>query len=310
MPRTQTKASNTVASERRFYARSKAFGRFGMRIFKPQIMEHPHHHGHVEANFTRGCRLHYKIDGADIAVEPGQLVIFWANVSHQLVSVEALGEPELCNIYIPLDMFLMMPHLAELQMVLLNGAMIVCPSELCGHDMLTRWHADYRAANTERLDILKMELNALFRRMEAQGLQMIKQPWADKKAPHSSVTASGEQDESNRRSSAHIRHVVAMVRYVFDNLEQPMKNEDVTDITGLHPNYALNIFSKTMNIPLKQFILRMRLLRARGLLLESDVAISKVATESGFGSTSQFYAHFAAAYGMPPNQLRIKYIGM
>lgn len=292
MPRSQNKTSNTVASERRFYARSKAFGRFGMRVFKPQIMQHPHHHGHVEANFTRGCRLYYKMDGADITIEPGQLVIFWANVSHQLVNVEALGEPELCNIYIPLDMFLMMSQLAELQMALLNGAMVVCPSELCGHDMLMRWHSDYRAANTERLDILKMELNVLFRRMEVQGLQMIKQPWANKKAAHN-------------LASAHIRHVVAMVRYVFENLGQPMQNENVTAITGLHPNYALNIFSKAMNIPLKQFILRMRLLRARGLLLESDMAISKVATESGFGSTSQFYAHFAAAYGMPPNQLRI-----
>ena len=296
MARTPAKASSTVASERRFYARSKAFGRFGMRIFRPQIMVQPHHHGHVEANFTRGCRLHYKMDGADISVEPGQLVIFWANVPHQLVSVESLGEPELCNIYIPLDMFLMMPHLADLQMALLNGAMVACPPELCGHDQLMRWHSDYRAANSERLDILKMELNSLFRRMEAQGLQLIKQPWAVKKAPQT-------------LASAHIRHVVAMVRYVFENLEQPMRNEDVTEVTGLHPNYALNIFSKAMNIPLKQFILRMRLLRARGLLLESDVAISKVATESGFGSTSQFYAHFAAAYGMAPNQLRVKYVG-
>ena len=236
------------------------------------------------------------MDGADISVEPGQLVIFWANVPHQLVSIDKMGEPELCNIYIPLDMFLMMPHLAELQMALLNGAMVACPAELCGHDTLMRWHGDYRAANADRLDILKMDLNALFRRMEAQGLQMIKPPWSSQKAPHS-------------LASSHIRHVVAMVRYVFENLEQPMKNEDVTEATGLHPNYALNIFSKAMSIPLKQFILRMRLLRARSLLLESDVAISTVATESGFGSTSQFYAHFAAAYGMAPNQLRVKYVG-
>ena len=296
MTRTTAKASTTVASERRFYARSKAFGRFGMRVFKPQIMAQPHHHGHVEANFTRGCRLKYNMDGAEITVGPGQLVIFWANVPHQLIAVEPLGEPELCNIYIPLDMFLMMPHLAELQMALLNGAMAACPADLCSHDMLMRWHSDYRAANVERQDILKMELNAVFRRMEAQGLQLIKQPWASKKAPQS-------------LASAHIRHVVNMVRHVLENLDQHMKNEDVTEVTGLHPNYALNIFSRAMNIPLKQFILRMRLLRARSLLLESDVAISTVAAESGFGSTSQFYAHFAAAYGMAPNQLRIKYVG-
>ena len=296
MARTPTKASGTIASESRFYARSRAFGRFGMRIFKPHIMALPHHHGHVEVNFTRGCRLHYKMDGADIVVEPDQLVIFWANVPHQLIAIEELGVPELCNIYIPLDMFLMMPHLAELQMALLNGAMVACPHDLCSHAMLLRWHSDYRAAQAERLDILKMELNALFRRMEIQGMLMIKQPWASKRSPQ-------------LLASVHIRQVVNMVRHVLENLEQPMNNEDVTKVTGLHPNYALNIFSKAMNIPLKQFILRMRLLRARALLLESDVAISTVAEDSGFGSTSQFYAHFAAAYGMAPNQLRVKYVG-
>ena len=291
--RTLTKAMNTVASERRFYTRSKAFGRFGMRVFKPQIMLHPHHHGHVEANFTTQARLHYNVDGTHVCVDPGQMVIFWANVPHQLIAIDELGKPELCNIYIPLDMFLMMPHLAELQMALLNGAMVICPSDLCGHDLMMRWHADYRTSSAERLDLLKMELNALFRRMETQGLQLLKKPWAGIKTPQA-------------QASSHIRQVVSMVRHVLENLSQPMKNEDVTKVTGLHPNYALNIFSKAMNIPLKQFILRMRLLRARGLLLESDMAISQVANESGFGSTSQFYAHFAAAYGMAPNQLRVK----
>lgn len=110
-------------------------------------------------------------------------------------------------------------------------------------------------------------------------------------------------------ATAHIRHVVAMVRHVLENLDQPMRNEDVTEMTGFHSNYALKIFSIAMKIPLKQFILRMRLLRARSFLLESDVAIAAVAEHRGFGSTSQFYAHFAAAYGMAPNQLRIKYGG-
>ena len=109
-------------------------------------------------------------------------------------------------------------------------------------------------------------------------------------------------------SSQHIKHVVAMIRHVLDNLAQPLRNEDITAVTGLHTNYALNIFTKAMNIPLKQFVLRMRLLRARGMLLESDVAITTIAVQSGFGSTSQFYAHFSAAYGISPNQLRERYL--
>jgi len=284
-------------TERPFYRRSKAFGRFGMRIFKPQIMPEPHWHGHIEANFVRHAELKYKVDGQSITVRPDQLVIFWANVPHQLLKIPPTGveEPLLGNIYIPLDAFLMMPHLAELQIALLNGAMVACPSELCNIDLMQRWYQDYRSNDSERLDLMKMELNALFRRLSLQPLIYLRKPDLTKEATHN-------------LSSSHIRHVVTMVQYVLENITEPLRNGQVTAKTGVHPNYALAIFTRIMNIPLKQFILRMKLLRARGLLLESDIAISKVAEESGFGSTSQFYAHFSSAYGISPNRLRERYL--
>ncbi len=287
-----------IARNGRFNTRSRAFGRFGMRIFKPQIMAEPHWHGHIEANFIRHARLYYLVDGAPITIEPDQLIVFWANVPHQLVHIEATSstEPELSNIYLPLDVFLMMPHLPDFQIAMINGAMIACPPELCGHDQLLRWYQDYRSAKPERLEIMRMEMNALFRRMASIQAPSLRAPWLAKPAPHT-------------LTSSHIRHVVAMVRHVLENLDQPLTNADVTTVTGLHPNYALGIFTKVMSLPLKQFILRMRLLRARGMLLESDTAISTIAVESGFGSTSQFYAHFSAAYGTSPNQLRETYLG-
>ncbi len=128
-----------MSPERRFYSRSKAFGRFGMRIFKPTLMAHPHWHGHVEANFVRNARLHYIVDGERLVVEPNQLVLFWAGVPHQLVAVENLekSEAELCNIYLPLDTFLFMPHIANLQVALLTGGMVVFPHDLCVSDILS-----------------------------------------------------------------------------------------------------------------------------------------------------------------------------
>ncbi len=289
--------SADASSDRRFNARSRAFGRFGMRIFKPQIMAEPHWHGHIEANYIRGAKLHYLVDGAPVVIEPDQLIIFWANVPHQLLRIEPTTDsaPELCNIYLPLDMFLMMPHLPDFQIALINGAMLACAPELCTFEQLTRWYQDYRSGKPERLDIMKMELNAIFRRMAMNEAPPLRAPWLDKQAQHS-------------LSSSHIKHVVSMVRHVLENLDQHLSNAEVTAVTGLHPNYALGIFTKAMNIPLKQFILRMRLLRARGMLLESDTAITTIAVESGFGSTSQFYAHFASAYGVSPSKLRDKYL--
>ena len=106
-----------------------------------------------------------------------------------------------------------------------------------------------------------------------------------------------------------MQHVVKMVRFVLENLTEPLVNSDVTRITGLHENYALSLFSRTMRVSLKRFIIQMRLIRARAALIESSLPITTVATDAGFASISQFYSHFKASYGLAPNALRQAYVG-
>ena len=74
------------------------------------------------------------------------------------------------------------------------------------------------------------------------------------------------------------------------------------------PNYALSLFSSVMRVPIRKFIVRMRLVRARALLFESKLSIANVAFQSGFTSSSQFYAQFRRAYGVTPLELRRRLI--
>jgi AraC-like DNA-binding protein len=66
----------------------------------------------------------------------------------------------------------------------------------------------------------------------------------------------------------------------------------------------LSIFSSVMRMPMKRFIIRMRLARARALLNEGGLPVATVAASAGFGSLSQFYEAFGKAYGMTPNAAR------
>ena len=91
-----------------------------------------------------------------------------------------------------------------------------------------------------------------------------------------------------------------MVRFILENLDKPLKNAEITAVTGLHENYAIALFSRIMRIPPRQFLVRMRLMRARALLVESSMAIPSVAEASGFSSISQFYHRFREAYGVSP----------
>lgn len=284
-------------SERRFYSATKAFGRLGMRLFPAQVMDAPHWHGHLEANFLTEGTLLYAVDGQKVRVPGGRLCVFWAGIPHQLLSVERVGgrRPRLGNIYIPLDSFLFMPHLARMQVEMLAGAMIALPETLCDWAMMERWYADYRSGRTERIEVVKMELNALFRRASMEPFDYLRRPPA-------------QEAESSGLRSAHVRHVVAMVRHVLENWREPLRSAEVAAVTGLNPNYALGLFSRTMHLSLKKFIIRMRLIRARAMLMESNDAISTVAVESGFTSMSQFYLHFRKAYGDTPYQLRQNYL--
>ena len=283
--------------ERHFYATNRAFGRFGMRIFDPQTMEHPHWHGHVEANFCLHHAMGYDVDSEQVTVPAGRLAVFWAGIPHRLHTITQFGTepPKLANIYLPLDAFLMMNHIMPLQVALLGGGMILLPEALCNEDMVRRWYADYRSGDFERTEVLKMELNALFRRAFLEAPEFLRQPRND-------------QAGARALSSVHIRHVIAMVRLVLENLDKPLKNAEITAVTGLHENYALGLFTKIMQTPLRQFVLRMRLMRARALLVESSLAIASIAEASGFTSISQFYHQFKAAYGVSPNWVRTQYL--
>ncbi|WP_374431978.1 helix-turn-helix domain-containing protein [Tabrizicola sp.] len=285
--------------DRHFYSRNRAFGRFGIRIFEPELMPLPHWHGHVELNFAMNFRMDYDFDGTSLTVPEGRLVLFWAGVPHQLTGITPLGDApmRLANIYLPLDSFLQMRHIMSLQVALIGRGMIVLPQSLCDETQMQRWYADYRSGDFERAEIVKMELNALLRRAAITGFDFLRPP-------------QHEIAQDRSLGSAHVRHVIAMVRFVLENLDKPLLNAQVTAVTGLHENYALSLFSKTMQVPLKQFINRMRLMRARALLVESSTAISAVAEQCGFSSMTQFYAQFRAGYGMPPAALRQHYVRM
>jgi AraC-like DNA-binding protein len=279
---------------RRFYAQDQAFGRFGMRWFTSETMAMEHTHGHIEMNWLTTGHMDYLIDGRPVTIPAGQLSMFWAGIPHQTVAVEGPGPQRQCNIYVPVDSFLHMPKLGALTEIMMGGGLLLLPAENIGEDTLRRWYKDYRSGKAERTDILKEEIALMLRRAAVTGWEMPLAPWVE------GAARSGRP--------VPLRHVVAMVRHILENLREPLRAEDLATVVGLHPNYAMTLFNEVMRVPLHKFVVRMRLIHARALLFEGRLSIENVAYECGFSALSQFYVQFRAAYGLTPRQMRAHYL--
>jgi AraC-like DNA-binding protein len=284
--------------DRQFYSQLQAFGRFGMRWFDPQIMRTEHSHGHIELNWLTAGGMDYVMDGRPISVPSKQLVMFWAGIPHQTVGLDLGAEKNSrqCNVYLPLDSFLHMPNLGRLTETMLGGGVIALTPETIGEDTLHRWYQDYRSGDAERADILKAEIAIMLRRAAVMGWEELMSPWIE------------SEGSSPTRAATPLRYVVAMLRHILEHLSEPLRAEDVSKVVGLHPNYALNLFTEVMRVPMHKFVVRMRLIRARSLLFEGSLSIENVAFESGFTALSQFYVQFRQAYGLTPRQMRAFYL--
>jgi AraC-like DNA-binding protein len=135
----------------------------------------------------------------------------------------------------------------------------------------------------------------MLRRAALTGWEEIMVPWID--------SAS-----TSNRAATPLRYVVAMLRHILEHLSEPLRAEDVAKVVGLHPNYALNLFTDVMHVPMHKFVVRMRLIRARHLLFEGNLSIENVAFRSGFSALSQFYVQFRNAYGLTPRQMRAHFL--
>jgi AraC-like DNA-binding protein len=282
----------TPRPDRSFYSSGKAFGRFGMRSFSPQIMPRPHSHGHIEFNWLTRGTMDYLFDGGPVSVGADCLVAFWAGIPHQTVGLSPeTGEGRQLNIYLPMDAFLEMPQLGRLTETLMGGGVIQLNADCIGLETLDRWHQDYRSGSALRTDIVRAEIGTMFRRAAITGWDTLLPAW---------VESSG----SRTRTGSPVRYVVRMVRHIVENITDPLSAEDIARVVGLHPNYATNLFTKVMHISVQKFVIRMRLIRARSLLFDGSLSVANVAFQAGFLSQTQFYEHFRKAYGMTPSQMR------
>jgi AraC-like DNA-binding protein len=233
----------------------------------------------------------YLFPGRRIELQTGQLFFFWSAVPHQLIgrSVDAY----IHWMTIPLS-WLVHRHLPErMTRRLLEGIPLVdqgSPQEqsadLCAFQ---RWHTYMAQPEGEERAILSLEVEARLRRLILNQTA----EWAgvvDAAAAGASIVAANPP----AGKAEQIAH------YLAEHFTEEWTVREAAHSAGLHPNYAMALFHQAYGISMVAYVTQLRVALAQQLLVSSELEVLQVGYESGFGSTSRFYAVFKAHTGQTP----------
>lgn len=96
----------------------------------------------------------------------------------------------------------------------------------------------------------------------------------------------------------------AIITYLHENFAQPLTNEQIGKQFSFHPNYISQLMQRTTNMSLHQYLLHLRVSKARELLENTDNSITRIAMLTGFDNPCHFSKYFKKIVGVSPRRYR------
>ena len=122
------------------------------------------------------------------------------------------------------------------------------------------------------------------------------------------LTASAlTQDGRGIRSYVHVRRCIKLLS---ECLGDEVRVDDIAAEIGISASYLQRIFHQAMGMTIIEYLNKLRIERAKLLLLNTRDAVIDVAVASGFNSRQHFCRVFSAHEGCSPQQYRCQYIAI
>lgn len=108
------------------------------------------------------------------------------------------------------------------------------------------------------------------------------------------------------RHSGDIPHnIMRSIDYMETNFPQLLTLDDISREACLSKFHFIRKFKRIIGISPTQYLIKLRLERAKFLLKRKELPISVVASQSGFHEQSEFNRQFRKLVGMSPSEFRI-----
>lgn len=92
------------------------------------------------------------------------------------------------------------------------------------------------------------------------------------------------------------------VNYMKENISSPLKIKEMCLKIGISESYLYKLFTELIQQSPSQYLMKLRLLKAEHLLLNSSQSIENIALSCGFSSSSHFSKNFIKLYKITPLQ--------
>ncbi len=93
-------------------------------------------------------------------------------------------------------------------------------------------------------------------------------------------------------------------QYIRENYWKDICQEEVADYVGLSVYYFSRLFKNITHEKFVDYMIAVRMEKARELLVDSNVKISDIATRVGYANYSTFHRIFKASFGYAPGEYR------
>lgn len=96
------------------------------------------------------------------------------------------------------------------------------------------------------------------------------------------------------------------VRYIDEHLAEPFSLADVARHIPVNPSYLSVLFKEQMNVTFSEYVTRVRMQKAKELLLSTSLPVGEIAERIGYRTAKYFIKQFKDLTGTSPGQYRAR----
>ncbi|MCS5696448.1 response regulator [Desulfofundulus thermocisternus] len=118
------------------------------------------------------------------------------------------------------------------------------------------------------------------------------------------LVLSGNDPSAGRTGAMVHSAVKKALEYIHENYQREVSLADISRIIYLSPDYFSRAFKEQMGCTFSEYVLRLRIEKAKKLLAETDLPVGEIGRQVGYPDPNYFSRVFSRSMGMPPSRYR------